>query len=355
MRRESLDEVDYTSGYCFACGQNNPIGLKLKFLYEGEGVKGEFLPQRVHEGWHGFVHGGILYTMLDEANAYAILRHGLDCVTGTSETKFRHPAPIGEPIQISAKIISKTHRAARAKAVLTLKDGTIIAETTSLFYIVGKTRTALIWDMDGVIVDSAPFHFAAWQEVFSRRGAKFTHEDFIKLFGSRNDFIIRNVLGQDVSQEDIDSIAAEKEREFRSRIKGKAALLPGVSRLLNILKGKLKMALATSAPPENIDLILGELNLKECFDCVVSGHEVAESKPSPGIYSLAAQKLGADPRNCIVIEDSPLGVKAALAAGMKCLAVSNSHPAQDLAEASAVVSTLEGIGPTTLITMVWRG
>ena len=355
MRKQSLDEVDYTSGYCFACGQNNPIGLKLKFLYEGEGVKGEFLPQRIHEGWHGYVHGGILYTLLDEANAYAILRYGLDCVTGTSETKFRHPAPVGEPIQISAKVITKTHRAARAKAVLTLKDGTIIAETTSLFYIVGKTRTAIIWDMDGVIVDSASFHFAAWQEVFSRRGAKFTREDFTRLFGSRNDFIIRSVLGQNISQEDIATIAAEKEQEFRSRIKGEITLLPGVSRLLNILKGKLKMALATSAPPENIDLILGELNLKEYFDCVVSGHEVAESKPSPELYSLAAQRLGADPQNCIVIEDSPLGIKAALAAGMKCLAVSHSHPEQDLAEASAVVNTLEGIGPTTLITMVWRG
>ena len=355
MRKQSLDEVDYTSGYCFACGQNNPIGLKLKFLYEGEGVKSEFLPQRVHEGWHGFVHGGILYTILDEANAYAILRHGLDCVTGVSETKFRHPAPIGEPIQISSQVITRTHRAARAKAVLTLKDGTVIAETNSLFYIVGKTKTAIIWDMDGVIVDSAPFHFAAWEEVFSRRGAKFTREDFTRLFGSRNDFIIRSVLGQDFPQKDIESLAEEKEREFRSRIKGEAALLPGVSRLLTILKGNLKMALATSAPPENIDLILGELNIGECFDCVVSGHEVAESKPSPEIYSLAAQRLGADPRNCIVIEDSPLGIKAALAAGMKCLAVSNSHPEQDLAEASAVVSTLEGIGPTTLITMVWRG
>ena len=355
MRKQSLDEVDYTSGYCFACGQNNPIGLKLKFLYEGEGVKSEFLPQRVHEGWHGFVHGGILYTILDEANAYAILRHGLDCVTGVSETKFRHPAPIGEPIQISSQVITRTHRAARAKAVLTLKDGTVIAETNSLFYIVGKTKTAIIWDMDGVIVDSAPFHFAAWEEVFSRRGAKFTREDFTRLFGSRNDFIIRNVLGRDVPQKDIESIAGEKERKFRARIKGEAALLPGVSRLLTILKGNLKMALATSAPQENIDLILGELNIGECFDCVVSGHEVAESKPSPEIYSLAARRLGADPRNCIVIEDSPLGIKAALAAGMKCLAVSNSHPEQDLAEASAVVNTLEGIGPTTLITMVWRG
>jgi beta-phosphoglucomutase len=220
---------------------------------------------------------------------------------------------------------------------------------------VGKTKTAIIWDMDGVIVDSAPFHFAAWEEIFSERRAKFTREDFIPLFGSRNDFIIRNVLGQDVPEKDVKSIAREKERKFRARIKGETALLPGVSRMLNTLKGSFKMALATSAPRENIRLILGELNIGEYFDCVVSGHEVAKSKPSPEIYSLAARRLKADPKNCIVIEDSPLGVKAALAAGMKCLAVSNSHPEQDLAEASAVVNSLEDMGPTTLSSMVWKG
>ncbi len=354
MRKRSLKEVEYASGFCFACGQNNPIGLKLKFTYDGEKVKSEFTPQQFYEGWAGFVHGGILYTILDEANAYAILCYGLDCVTGTSEVKFRHPAPIGEPIQITAQLTRKTHRAAKTKAVLTLKDGTIIAENTSLFYIVGKTRIAIIWDMDGVLVDSASFHFAAWQEVFSRRGVKFTDEDFTKLFGSRNDFIVRSVLGQNIPEEDIKTITQEKELEFRNTIKGKAKLLPGVSRLLDMMQGNLKMALVSSAPKENIDLISSELHMEEHFDCVVSGHEVAESKPSPEIYSLAAKRLQINPGNCLVIEDSPLGVNAAKAAGMKCLAVSHSHPQQDMIEASAVVNTLEDIDLLSLLKIVWK-
>ena len=354
IRKRSLEEVEYASGFCFACGSNNPIGLKLKFTYDGAKVNSEFTPQQVHEGWHGFAHGGILYTLLDEANAHAILCHGINCVTGTSEVKFRHPAPIGETIQISAQLIRKTHRAAETKGTLTLKDGTIIAENTSLFYIVGKTRISIIWDMDGVLVDSARFHFAAWQEVFSGRGVKFTEKDFIKLFGSRNDFIVRSVLGQDIPEEDIKTITREKELEFRNTIKGKAKLLPGVSRLLDMMKGNLKMALASSAPRENIDLISSELHIEEYFNCVVSGHEVAESKPSPEIFSLAAKKLETNPRNCLVIEDSPLGVKAAKAAGMKCLAVSHSHPQQDIIEASAVVNTLEDIDLLSLLKIVWE-
>ena len=354
MRKRSLKEVEYTSGCCFVCGQNNPIGLKLEFVYDGEKVESEFTPQQFHEGWTGFTHGGILYTILDEANFYAILCHGLDCVTGTSEVKFRHPAPVGEPIQISAQVTQKTHRVAKAKGMLTLKDGTIIAENASLFYIVGKTRITIMWDMDGVLVDSASFHFAAWREVFSRRGVKFSEEDFIRLFGSRNDFIVRSILGQNILEEDIKSIVQEKELEFRDKIKGKVKLLPGASRLLDMLKGNLKMALVSSAPKENIDLIISELNIEEYFDCIVSGHEVAESKPSPEIYSLAAQKLGTNPRNCLVIEDSPLGVKGAKAAGMKCLAVNHSHPQQSMIEANVVVNTLEDMDLLSLLKIVWE-
>lgn len=211
-----------------------------------------------------------------------------------------------------------------------------------------------MWDMDGVLVDSASFHFAAWREVFSKRGVKFSEEDFIKLFGSRNDFIVRSILGQNILEEDIKSIVEEKELEFRDKIKGKAKLLPGAFKLLDMMKGNLRMALVSSAPKENIDLIISELNIKEYFDCIVSGHEVAESKPSPEIYSLAAQKLETNPRNCLVIEDSPLGVKGAKAAGMKCLAVSRSHPQQSMIEADVVVNTLEDMDLLSLLKIVWE-
>jgi beta-phosphoglucomutase-like phosphatase (HAD superfamily) len=103
---------------------------------------------------------------------------------------------------------------------------------------------------------------------------------------------------------------------------------------------------------ENIDLALSELDLAGIFDCIVSGQDVSESKPSPQTYLLAAEKLGTTPSNCVVIEDSPLGVKAAKTAGMKCLAVTNTHHRQYLHEADRVVDSLEDVDLITLLMRV---
>jgi beta-phosphoglucomutase-like phosphatase (HAD superfamily) len=99
-------------------------------------------------------------------------------------------------------------------------------------------------------------------------------------------------------------------------------------------------------------LVIGELNLEGVFDCIVYGKEVTESKPSPQIFLLAADKLEAEPKDCIVIEDSPFGVKAAKAAGMRCLAVANTHPKQELKEADKVVDSLEDVDLITLVQRV---
>jgi beta-phosphoglucomutase-like phosphatase (HAD superfamily) len=110
--------------------------------------------------------------------------------------------------------------------------------------------------------------------------------------------------------------------------------------------------LVSSAPSENVDLVLSELNLAGIFNCIVFGQEVSESKPSPQIYLLAARRLQATPNDCVVIEDSPLGVKAAKTAGMKCLAVTNTHPRQNLKEADMVVDSLQNVDLITLLMRV---
>lgn len=336
---------------CFGCGQKNPIGLKLKPVYDGEQVRAEFTPGELYQGWHNVIHGGILYTLLDEITAYAILCCGVDFgVTAKSEVRFKQVAPINEPIQVSGWATKVTRRLVETRGVLTLKDDSVIAEANSLFYVWQRSRKAILWDMDGVIVDSKSYHFAAWQETFARRGVTFSYDDFSRLFGTRNDFIIRNVLGQELSEEKVKAIAQEKEVYFREKAKGNIRLFPGVSKLLDaIKKGAFKLALVSSAPRENIDFVIAELNLQGYFSCIVSGHEVAESKPSPQVYLLAAERLMAQPTDCVVIEDSPLGVRAAKAAGMKCLAVTNTHPEQDLNEADRVVSSLAEVDLITLI------
>jgi len=353
MKIPKLD-VEYSTRLCFACGEDNPIGLKLKPVYDGEKVRAEFTPGEYHQGWDNAVHGGILYTLLDEVTAYAILCCGIYFgVTAKSEVRFRQVAPINEPIQISAWVTKLTRRLVEIKGVLTLKDNTVIAEGSSLFYVFARSKKTILWDMDGVIADSNPFHFAAWQEVFDRRGINFIKDDFTKLFGTRNDFIIRNILEGEPREEDVETIAKEKETNFRGKIKGNVKPLPGAIKLLGtIKKGTFKQALVSSAPEENINLIIGELNLEGFFDSVVHGREVTESKPSPQIFLLAAEKLKAEPADCIVIEDSPLGVKAAKAAGMRCLAVTNTHPEQELKEADKVVHSLEDVDLITLMQRV---
>lgn len=203
---------------------------------------------------------------------------------------------------------------------------------------------AVIWDMDGVIADTAPYHFNAWQEVFQKRGVNFTKEDFKRNFGQRNDTIIRNTLGEQTPQDEIDNIAREKERNFRRLVRQNIKPLPGAIRLIKLLKERgFKMALASSAPIENIRLLTKGLGINDCFQSIICGRDVTEGKPSPQGFLLAAQKLGVEPRHCIVIEDAIAGVTAAKRAGMHCLAVTNTHPRISLMEADLVVDTLETV------------
>lgn len=203
---------------------------------------------------------------------------------------------------------------------------------------------AVIWDMDGVIADTAPYHFKAWQEVFRKRGVSFTEEDFRRNFGLRNDTIIRDTLGEQISQSEIDAIAREKEKTFRQVIGQNIKPLPGAVKMLKSLREHgFKMALASSAPIENIRLVTRGLGIDDYFHSIVTGRDVAEGKPSPQGFLLAAQKLGVEPKDCIVIEDAIAGVAAAKRAGMKCIAVTNTHPRESLAEADLAVDTLEEI------------
>jgi beta-phosphoglucomutase family hydrolase len=203
---------------------------------------------------------------------------------------------------------------------------------------------AIIWDMDGVIADTAPYHLSAWQEIFRKRGIKFTKEDFLRNFGQKNDTIIRDTLGEQIAQDEIDSIAREKEETFRRLGGQKIKPFPGAVELIKSLKTHgFKMAIASSTPMENIRLITGSLGIDNCFQSIVTGQDVTEGKPSPQSFLLAAQRLRVEPKNCVVIEDSVAGVAAAKRAGMRCLAITNTHPRERLAKADLIVDTLEAV------------
>jgi beta-phosphoglucomutase family hydrolase len=207
----------------------------------------------------------------------------------------------------------------------------------------------VIWDMDGVIADTAPYHLKAWQEVFREKGLNFTGEDFRHTFGQRNDTIIKSALGGEISRHEIDAIANEKEESFRRRIKQKLKPLPGVIELMTSLKKRgFQMALASSAPIENIQLVIETLGMNDCFQSIICDRDVTEGKPSPQVFLLAAERLGVEPKDCIVIEDAVAGVTAAKRAGMYCLAVTGTHPRHSLTEADLVVDTLEAVSANNL-------
>ena len=125
---------------CFGCGQNNPIGLKLSFQWDGKTARAEFTPTKLHQGWSGLVHGGIITCILDEAMGYAALFEGMNCVTAKMQAKLRRPASIDEPLIITSSTIKKTRKLIETKAAISLKDGTLIAEGTATQFVI-NTRT----------------------------------------------------------------------------------------------------------------------------------------------------------------------------------------------------------------------
>ncbi len=198
--------------------------------------------------------------------------------------------------------------------------------------------------MDGVIVNTGPYHCQSWQYVFKKEGINFTESDFQHIFGQRNDNIIRKTIGRDLTQAEVEAIAKDKEEYFRSIVRRNLKAFPGVINLLEILKeNSIAAAIASSAPMENIQLILTGLGIERYFQAIVYGREVTEGKPSPQGFLLAAKKLRAESRNCIGIEDAVAGVTAVKRAGMHCIAVTNTHPAESLSEADLVVDSLEKV------------
>jgi beta-phosphoglucomutase family hydrolase len=201
-------------------------------------------------------------------------------------------------------------------------------------------RTAVLFDLDGVIVDSRPQHLAAWHEFARSEGITHDSDYFTRTFGLRNDAIIGGLLA-DISSDDLRRLAARKEELFRSLARGNLEALPGVRELLDWLdeRGAPK-AIVTSTPRSNLDLVLETLELAGRFDALVAEEDAAKGKPDPEGFLVAARRLGVPPERCIVIEDAPAGLQAAKAGGMRAIGVTTTHPAAELHDAGLVVDSL---------------
>ncbi len=195
--------------------------------------------------------------------------------------------------------------------------------------------------MDGVLADTGEFHFMAWMETLPAEGIPFDRETFRRTFGMNNAGILTLLLGRQPEPDYIDRVSELKEENFRKVIHGRARLLPGVLDWLERLKGAgFLQAVASSAPQENIDFLIGELGIGQYFQAVVSAAHMP-GKPDPAVFLDAARRLGVSPKRCVVIEDAVSGVEAARRAGMKCIAVTTTNPREALQAADIVVDRLD--------------
>jgi HAD superfamily hydrolase (TIGR01509 family) len=185
---------------------------------------------------------------------------------------------------------------------------------------------ALIFDLDGVIVNSNSVHALAWRKYLAQFGLD-SAEIERTMFGKRNDEIVRELFGEDLPEQETAAHGAAKEAIYRDLMRPRLEenLVPGVRGFLTCLDG-LPMAVASNAERPNIDFVLDSSGLARHFRAAFDGAQVERAKPAPDIFLMAADALGTVPANCIVFEDSMPGVRAALAAGMRVVGLQTTHP-----------------------------
>jgi beta-phosphoglucomutase len=185
---------------------------------------------------------------------------------------------------------------------------------------------ALILDMDGVIIHSNPLHRKAWEQYSRRFGIETDEAMHQRMYGRRNDDIVRDFFGPQLTPEEVHEHGAAKERLYRELMGPvvKESLVPGVVEFLARHRN-IPIAMATSAEPENVEFLLEAAGLRPYFRAIVDGHQVRDSKPHPEIYLKAAEMLRASPRDCVAFEDSFAGIQSAQSAGMMVVGVRTTH------------------------------
>jgi beta-phosphoglucomutase len=222
-----------------------------------------------------------------------------------------------------------------------------------------ETLQAVIFDMDGVLCDTMPYHLKAW-ELFVQQTpalAGITQAALTKMGGKRNHELLPEVLGRPVSDAEVQRWGGGKEALYRELITGQITWLPGLLAFLNAARAAgLKIGLGTSACQENADLLMSQDNIGDFFPVRVTEKDVIHGKPDPQCYLLVAERLGIDPRHCLVFEDASAGVQAARRAGMHCWGLLTTEPEANLLTAGADLCMQDFNDPrlTALLTVAYR-
>ncbi|MDA1017933.1 MAG: HAD family phosphatase [Planctomycetota bacterium] len=218
-------------------------------------------------------------------------------------------------------------------------------------------RMAVIFDVDGVLVDSFTAHFRSWQILAAQHNREFTEEEFLVGFGRPSrEVIIEQWPDRSLGIQQLHELADRKEAIFRELISSHFPAMDGATDVIKQFRGeKFDLAVGSSAPRENIELILQRLGIGELLSVQVTGDDVTAGKPDPQVFLLAAEGLHMPPGCCAVVEDSAAGIQAAKAAGMTVIGlVSTGHTHDELSHADVVVNSLRTISPLLVREMIMK-
>ena len=198
--------------------------------------------------------------------------------------------------------------------------------------LIPENLKAVLFDMDGVIVDNNVYHRKAWQQFLHRHGFELSDEEYNRRISGRgNSELIRMLFGDNLSDEEVRILEEEKEQLFRDLYEHHLRPLNGLRDFLKLLrKAGIKLAVGTSAPVSNMDFILDGLGIRDCFHTTIHQGMIERGKPDPQIYQICMDKLGVLPEESLVFEDTLSGIKAGLSAGAVVVGITTTHNSEEL-------------------------
>jgi len=213
-----------------------------------------------------------------------------------------------------------------------------------------QAKRALIFDMDGTIVDNMAFHTQSWVTFFERRGRDIDADEFFRTTaGRQGKEIIRSHMGEHLADDEVATLNREKESVYRELYAPHLKAVAGFEALIEQARLQhVALAVGTAAPPANVEFTLDGLDLRRHFDTVVGATDVPRGKPHPDVFIEAARRCGAEPENCIVFEDAPLGVEAARRAGMRTVVLTTTLPREAFTEFDNVIAIVSDFSELSL-------
>jgi beta-phosphoglucomutase len=213
----------------------------------------------------------------------------------------------------------------------------------------------VIFDMDGVLIDSFEPHRRSWQAMAREHDVEMTDEQFAMTFGRTSRDIIHHFWGETITDEQIRQMDDRKEALFREILREQIPVMPGAIELIDDLAAHgFRMGVGSSGPPENVLLVVERLGLKQRLTGIVTGLDVTRGKPDPQVFLLAAKRMGLEPDRCSVVEDAVHGITAAKRAGMKAIALTGTAPREAFAAADLVVDRLSELRAADIATLIDR-